>query len=164
MDLFDDFRDFVLLLNEHGVDYMVVGGYALAMHGQPRYTGDLDIWIDVSENNATLMETVINDFGMGSLGLVADDFLRAGYITQIGHPPLRIDILNDIDGLTFAEARENRQVIEVDGIEIFYIGLHDFIRNKQASGRKQDMADIREIKRKLKQSPDSPAQSRGRRR
>lgn len=150
MNLFEDFRDFVSLLNEYGVDYMVVGGYALAMHGQPRYTGDLDIWIDISENNATLMEAVIKDFGMGSLGLVANDFLKPGYITQIGHPPLRIDILNDIDGLTFAEAKENRQVLDVDGLDVFYIGLHDFIKNKQASGRKQDLADIKEIKRKSK--------------
>ncbi|SUJ17958.1 Uncharacterised protein [Sphingobacterium spiritivorum] len=129
---------------------MIVGGYALAMHGQPRYTGDLDIWIDVSEHNAALMVNVIHDFGMGSLGLVEEDFLRPGYITQIGNPPLRIDILNDIDGITFSEAKENRQVIEVEDLKIFYIGVFDFIKNKEASGRPQDLIDIVEIKKKNK--------------
>jgi hypothetical protein len=83
-----DFLDFVQLLNTHDVEYMVVGGYALAFHGKPRFTGDLDIWIEVSNDNARKMTQVIHDFGMGSLGLTQGDFLSPGIITQIGHPPL----------------------------------------------------------------------------
>lgn len=150
MLLAKDFEDFVTLLNKYKVQYMVVGGYALALHGKPRHTGDLDIWINISEHNAKLMLRVMKDFGMASLGLVVDDFLRPGYITQIGQPPLRIDILNNIDGIEFGEAIKNVQQIETDGLNISYIGLHDFIRNKQASGRKQDLADIKEIQNKVK--------------
>ena len=97
MILEKDFEDFVVLLNKYHVDYMVVGGYALAFHGKPRHTGDLDIWIDISSNNAEKMLLVIAEFGMASLGIEKDDFLRKGIITQIGYPPLRIDILNEID-------------------------------------------------------------------
>jgi predicted nucleotidyltransferase len=145
MTLAKDFEDFVDLLNAHHVEYMVVGGYALALHGKPRHTGDLDIWINISEKNAQRMEQVINDFGLSSLGLAKGDFLKPGYITQIGQPPLRIDILNNIDGLEFEEARKNIQQIEVDGLQISYIGLQDFIHNKKISGRHKDLADIEEI-------------------
>jgi hypothetical protein len=88
MTLDKDFEDFVLLLNKYHVDYMVVGGYALAFHGKPRHTGDLDIWIDISDNNAQGMINVINEFGLASLGLQKEDFLQQGIITQIGYPPL----------------------------------------------------------------------------
>jgi len=152
MTLAPDFEDFVALLNEHQVEYMVVGGYALALHGKPRHTGDLDIWINISERNASLMVEVIKDFGMASLGLREEDFLKPGYITQIGQPPLRIDILNNIDGLEFEDARKNVQQIEADGLQISYIGLHDFISNKQASGRRQDLVDIKEVQKKVQVS------------
>ena len=101
MELFNDFRDFIHLLNQHGVEYLVVGGYALAFHGKPRHTGDLDIWINISETNAVKMVTVLDKFGVSSLGLSKADFLKEGYVSQIGYPPLRIDILNSIDGISF---------------------------------------------------------------
>ena len=146
MILAQDFEDFVELLNVNKVDYMVVGGYALAFHGKPRHTGDLDIWINISESNAKKMVKVVNDFGMSSLGLAKEDFLKPGYVTQIGYPPLRIDILNEIDGVTFNEAIQNMQkVISEDGNEIAYIGLKEFIVNKQASGRKKDISDIKKF-------------------
>ena len=104
MTLAQDFEDFVKLLNKHKVAYMVVGGYALAFHGKPRHTGDLDIWINISEENAKRMLQVLKDFGMSSLGFQKEDFLKPGYVTQIGYPPLRIDILNNIDGVEFSEA------------------------------------------------------------
>lgn len=149
MTLDQDFEDFVQLLNQHSVDYMVVGGYALAFHGKPRHTGDLDIWIDLSETNAEKMCAVIADFGMASLGLQTEDFLESGAITQIGYPPLRIDILNEIDGVNFKEAYPNKLVIDVDGLPVNYISLDDLIQNKQASGRHQDISDIKSLK-KLK--------------
>ncbi len=150
MTLAKDFEDFVALLNKHGVEYMVVGGYALAFHGKPRHTGDLDIWINISAQNAEKLLIVIQEFGLASLGLEKTDFLNSGYITQIGYPPLRIDILNNIDGLEFKEAFKNKETIDVDGLLINYIGLHDFITNKKASGRSQDLTDIKEIEKKGK--------------
>lgn len=149
MTLATDFEDFLKLLNDFKVEYMVVGGYALAFHGKPRHTGDLDIWININEKNAGKMVKVINAFGMKSLGLGKSDFLRSGYITQIGYPPLRIDILNHIDGLEFNEAKKEMQVIDTDGLLVNYIGLHDFVKNKLASGRSQDLSDIKEIKKQL---------------
>lgn len=147
MILEKDFEDFIRLLNKHQVKYMVVGGYALALHGKPRHTGDLDIWINISEDNATRLLKVIKEFGLSSLGLQKGDFLEAGYITQIGYPPLRIDILNNIDGVSFDEAAPHMQSVEIEeGFVICYIGLSDFLKNKKASGRKQDLADIKEIK------------------
>jgi len=145
MTLDKDFEEFVFILNSHAVDYMVVGGYALAFHGKPRHTGDLDIWIDLSEINAQKMVTVFDDFGMASLGMDTADFLQKGGITQIGYPPLRIDILNEIDGIDFADAYPNKLVIDVDGLPVNYIGLDDLIKNKQKSGRKQDISDVDQL-------------------
>ena len=149
MTLDNNFEDFVGLLNKHKVEYLIVGGYALAFHGKPRHTGDLDIWIDVSENNASKMVAVINEFGMESLGLQKEDFLETGGITQIGYPPLRIDILNQIDGIIFNEAYQNKLIIDIEGLMINYIGLDDLIKNKTASGRSQDLTDLKTL-RKLK--------------
>jgi hypothetical protein len=147
MILEKDFEDFVKLLNKYKVAYMIVGGYALALHGKPRHTGDLDIWIDISEDSAAKLVLVLHEFGMGSIGLEKEDFLKPGFMSQIGYPPLRIDILNSIDGVSFADAISNMQIIRLENDLILnYIGLNDFLINKQASGRKQDLADIREIK------------------
>ena len=147
MILEKDFEDFLKLLNKYNVAYMIVGGYALALHGKPRHTGDLDIWIDVSEDNAAKLVLVLHEFGMGSIGLEKEDFLKPGFMSQIGYPPLRIDILNSIDGVSFADATKGMQIIHLDDdLFLNYIGLDDFLTNKQASRRKQDLADIREIK------------------
>ncbi|HKG08120.1 MAG TPA: nucleotidyltransferase [Pedobacter sp.] len=146
MTLAEDFEDFIKLLNLHGVEYMVVGGYALAFHGKPRHTGDLDIWINISEDNALRMLRVVNDFGLKSLGFSKSDFLTEGLISQIGYPPLRIDVLNLIDGVKFEEAFRELQRIELeDGLSINYIGLNDLIKNKQASGRRQDRTDVKTL-------------------
>jgi predicted nucleotidyltransferase len=153
MILEKDFEDFVKLLNKHEVKYMVVGGYALALHGKPRHTGDLDIWINISEDNAGRLMKVINEFGLSALGLQKADFLEPGYITQIGYPPLRIDILNNIDGMEFEDAISGMQTLKADDdFAICYIGLNDFLKNKRASGRKQDLADIKEIKKLIDKS------------
>jgi predicted nucleotidyltransferase len=146
MTLAQDFEDFVKLLNKHQVDYLIVGGYALAFHGKPRHTGDLDIWINSSESNAEKLVNVIQEFGLASLGLTKSDFMQKGYVTQIGYPPLRIDILNTIDGVKFENAYPNKLLVDVNGIEVRYIGLKEFIENKTASGRSQDIADLKEIK------------------
>ena len=163
MILARDFEDFIKLLNLHNVEYMVVGGYALAIHGKPRHTGDLDIWINISENNAELMLKVLKDFGLASMSFTKEDFLKPGFVSQIGYPPLRIDILNTIDGITFEEAVKNMNSIELgNDFKINFIGLNDFVKNKQAVGRIQDLADIREIK-KLQAVKKVPKQKRGKR-
>lgn len=128
MTLDKNFGDFLALLNRYGVTYMVVGGYALAFHGKPRHTGDLDIWIDLSDDNARKMVQVLNDFGMSSLGLNKIDFIQKGGITQIGYPPLRIDIINEIDGIDFSEAYANKLIIDIDSLPVNFIGLSDFIK------------------------------------
>ncbi|MBN9382507.1 MAG: nucleotidyltransferase [Chitinophagaceae bacterium] len=145
MELNKDFVEFLDLLNKHQVDYMVVGGYALALHGKPRQTGDLDIWIDIGEANAAKMQQVIKDFGFGGLGIKEEDFLRENAIIQLGYPPVRIDILNAIDGVQFKEALAHRLNEKVEGVVIPFIGKEDFIKNKRASGRSQDLTDIKEI-------------------
>jgi predicted nucleotidyltransferase len=146
MTLAQDFEDFIKLLHKNEVDYLVVGGYALAFHGKPRHTGDLDIWINNSEANAEKLLLAIADFGLSSLGLTKSDFMQEGYVTQIGYPPLRIDLLNSIDGVKFEDAFQNRLSVDVNGFNVNYIGLKEFIQNKTASGRSQDLADLKEIK------------------
>lgn len=130
MTLDPDFEDFIQFLNQYEVDYMIVGGYAMAFHGSPRYTGDLDIWIDISESNAEKMLLVINAFGFSSLGFKKEDFLKENLINQIGYPPLRIDILTNIDGIDFKEAYTQKQVIEIEDLKANYIGLRDLIQSK----------------------------------
>lgn len=161
MILAKDFEDFIALLNKYKVEYMVVGGYAMAFHGKPRYTGDLDIWINISDKNAEKMLRVLNAFGMGSLGFEKEDFLQSGYISQIGYPPLRIDLLNNIDGVDFQEAYGNRQKIVEGDLEISYIGIQELLANKLASGRKMDIADVQEIKKIIPQKSQQPKKSKG---
>jgi len=141
-----DFRDFIELLNEHQVDYMIIGAHALAYHGRPRHTGDLDIWIKPSGENASKMIVVLDDFGFGSLGLKEQDFLKDNYVTQLGYPPLRIDILNAISGVGFDEAYSNKIEGDVDGLKINFINVEEFIRNKEATGRQKDLGDIASLR------------------
>ena len=143
-----DFIEFIELLNAYNVEYMVIGAHALAFHGRPRHTGDLDIWINPSIENAERMLKVIDEFGFASLGLKKEDFQNDNYVTQLGYPPLRIDILNAISGVEFGEAYSNRINTEVDGLQINFINIDDFIANKKASGRKKDLGDIASLKRK----------------
>jgi len=144
-----DFTDFIQLLNDHHVRYMVVGAHAFSFHGRPRHTGDLDIWIKPDADNARKMVEVIADFGFAPLGLAESDFLRENYVTQLGYPPLRINILNAISGVDFDEAYSARIDTEIDGLQISFISVHDFIRNKQSSGRAKDLGDIESLE-KLK--------------
>lgn len=146
MNLEPDFKDFVELLNKHKVEYMVIGGYALAFHGEPRFTGDLDIWIDCTEKNAGKMVTVMKDFGAAALGFTKADFLNERIIKQIGQPPLRIDILGEIDGVKYANAVKDKQIFKSGKLEIPFIGVRDFIRNKEAVGRKKDLDDVKKLK------------------
>jgi hypothetical protein len=141
-----DFIDFIELLNKHEAAYMVVGAHALTYHGRPRHTGDLDIWIQPSETNAAKIVNVLDDFGFSSLGLTEADFLKDNYVTQLGYPPLRIDILNVISGVEFDLAYMNKVTGEVDGLTVNFINIPDFIKNKEATGRAKDLGDIEAIR------------------
>lgn len=145
MVLHQDFRELLKLLNENNVDYLVVGAFALGFFGAPRSTGDIDIWIRVSEDNAKRMEKTLNDFGLISLGYKATDFLDKDSIIQLGVPPVRVDIIMSISGVEFDEAFQNKNVVESKGTKINYISKEDFIKNKRASGRLKDLADIESL-------------------
>ena len=140
-----DFREFIALLNAHEVEYLIVGGYAVAFHGYPRYTKDLDIWIKSSELNAVKMISVLKEFGFESLSLRFEDFTIPGQTIQLGYPPARIDIVTSIDGVEFQNAFLNKVIIEDSGLMINYIDLENLKRNKRASGRKQDLADLENL-------------------
>jgi hypothetical protein len=124
----DDFVDFITLLNLHQVEYMIVGAHALAFHGRPRHTGDLDIWIKPSFENAEKMVIVLKDFGFDSLGLEKEDFLKENYVTQLGYPPLRIDILNTISGVNFDDAYKGKIVGQYENLDISFINIADLLQ------------------------------------
>ena len=140
-----DFKEFIELLNAHNVQYLIVGGYALAFHGHPRYTKDIDVWIATNPENALRMLNVLKDFGFASLSLSQQDFLEQDNIIKIGFPPNRIDILTSVDGIQFADSVSESSIIKVDGIAIHLIGIHKLIENKTASGRLQDLADVEKL-------------------
>ena len=150
MTLDPDFEDFIKLLNQYEVEYMIIGGYAMAFHGRPRYTGDLDIWINISEYNAKKMLKVLEEFGFSSLNFREEDFMKENLINQIGYPPLRIDILTSIDGINFKDAYPQKQVIIIEDFSANYIGLNELIQNKNASGRQQDLVDVKTLQRNTK--------------
>jgi len=140
-----DFKEFVQLLINNKVEYLVVGGYAVGIHGHPRYTGDLDIWLNPTEENANKILTSLNEFGFSSFGLSHSDFCKEGTIIQLGYPPLRIDLLTSIDGVTFEECYKNRKEVEIEDIIVYFIGYNDLIKNKKESGRLRDLDDINNL-------------------
>ena len=137
-----DFKEFAGCLDAQGVEYLVVGGYALAAHGHPRFTGDIDFWIRPTEHNLTLLLRALS--GFGSLGLGVGDFTQ-GTVVQLGQPPRRIDLLTDIDGESFDECFARREQVELGGVILNIIGLEDIKANKRASGRLKDLADLESL-------------------
>lgn len=142
MHLDRDFRGLLECLAVREVRYLVVGGYAVAAHGHPRYTGDLDVWVWTDPGNAAQLLDALEDLGFGSLGLAVDDFSSPGRVVQLGYPPVRVDLLTSVDGVDFLECHERRLDLDVDGVAVPFIGLDDLRRNKAASGRPQDLADL----------------------
>lgn len=142
MELDPDFKEFLQSLNENNVRYLVIGGYALAFHGHPRYTKDLDIWIGMDEANAAKVVQALSDFGFASLELKSEDFLEPDTVIQLGYPPSRIDLLVGLDGADFDESYTQRQVETIEGIQITVIDRANLVLLKRAAGRPQDLADI----------------------
>ncbi len=142
MHLDRDFSEFIECLRAREVRFLVVGGYAVAAHGHPRYTGDLDVWLLVGSENAMRLLRALEDFGFGAVGLTVDDFMWSGRVVQLGYPPFRIDLLTSADGVQFDDCWDERLEIVVDGVPVPFIGLEDLRRNKTATGRPQDVADL----------------------
>ena len=142
METQKDFKELLELLNKHNVAFMIVGGYALAFHGAPRYTGDIDIYVRADHDNATRIIAALKEFGFGFLGLTTKDFDTTNKVTQLGVPPVRIDILTSISGVTWNEAILNQCTGVYGDTPVLYLGKKEFITNKRATGRHKDLADI----------------------
>jgi predicted nucleotidyltransferase len=140
-----DFKEFIQSLNDNGVRYLVVGGYAVALHGYPRYTKDIDIWVDMTPENASNILKALNQFGFGSLGVKEAEFTVPDQMLQLGYPPGRIDILTTLPGVEFPECYAARMVVEIDGIPVNFIDLENLKKNKKATGRHQDLADLENL-------------------
>ena len=140
--LHPDFRDMLSCLKGAGVEFIVVGAYALAAHGRPRATGDMDIWVRNSPENAQKIIGALAEFGAPLTNLSADDFTAPDLIVQFGVEPCRIDLLTGVDGLGFDEAWGNKLAITVDGLEIYVLSRADLLKNKIAAGRAKDSGDI----------------------
>lgn len=145
VNLNHDFQEFVELFVAHEVQFLVVGGYALAAHGHPRYTKDLDVWVWLGPENSQRIIAAIEEFGFGDLGLSAEDFQEPDVMVQLGHEPQRIDILTYASGLDFHEAYKNRVYFTIGDIQVPFISIDDFRTNKLATGRPRDIADASEL-------------------
>jgi hypothetical protein len=137
-----DFVDLLRAFVAADVRFLIVGAYALALHGRPRATGDLDVWIDATPENAPRVMRALATFGAPLHDVSVEDFSRAGIVYQIGLPPGRIDILTQLTGITFADAWPDRQRGRFGDIDVDFIGREAFIRNKRATGRTRDLGDI----------------------
>ncbi len=142
MEVEQDFRELLALFNARQVDFLIVGAYALAFYGVPRYTGDLDILIRPDSKNAERVLKALQDFGFGSLNLAVEDFVGSDKVVQLGIAPVRIDILMSLSGVSWEEIFPNRLAGTYADLSVYYIGKAEFIRNKRATGRKKDLADL----------------------
>ena len=137
----NDFKELLALLNSHKVDYIIVGAYALALHGHPRFTGDLDIYVKPDPQNASQILATLKEFGFGSLELEEKDFTEPHRVIQLGMPPVRIDLLTSLTGLTWDDVVASQQEGELGGVPVFFLGKSEYVRNKKALGRHKDIAD-----------------------
>ena len=142
MKLERDLKEFIELLNAHEVRYLVVGAHALAFHGRPRYTGDIDFFVDSSPENAQRINTALQEFGLIDIDLNAADFTTPDMVVQLGVEPNRVDIMTSISGVMFGEAWDSRAPGELDGLPVQFISKELLRRNKAAVARKQDLADL----------------------
>jgi hypothetical protein len=142
MEVQPDFKELLALFNDHCVSYLIVGGYALAFHGAPRFTGDLDILIKPDHENASRIVAALDAFGFASLGLTESDFEQPDQVIQLGVAPVRIDLITSITGVSWDEAFTGKIVSSYGDVPVHYIGRQQFVLNKRATGRKRDLADL----------------------
>ena len=140
--LSNDLREFIRLLNTKSVKYVIVGAWALAFYGRPRYTGDLDIFVARDEENADKLMDVLQAFGFSAAGITKDDLLRPDYVIQLGRAPNRIDLLTGISGVTFNEAWNGREPGDISGTTVHFLSRDLLIKNKLAANRPKDRADV----------------------
>ena len=145
MEVQKDFKRLLELLNGHKVEYMIVGAYALAYHGAPRFTGDIDIFVHLSPENAQKILSALADFGFGSLNLTINDFQNPDSVVQLGVPPVRIDIITSITGVTWEEANKGKIKGLYGNVPVCFLGREQYIINKRATGRKKDLADLESL-------------------
>jgi hypothetical protein len=145
MKVSQDFEELFGLLNKNQVKYLVVGGYAYAVHVEPRFTKDLDLFVRRERANAENIITTLKEFGFGSLNLKTRDFLEPDQIIQLGHPPLRVDILTSISGVEFEEAWQNKITGKYGNHDVYFIGKKELKKNKKASGRESDQEDLKKL-------------------
>jgi predicted nucleotidyltransferase len=145
IELHPDFKDFLRLLNSYDVRYLLVGGYAVGYHGYPRATGDMDIWIEMSEANSKKVASAFRDFCMPKEAISEGLFLETNKVIRMGVPPVRLEVITSASGVEFNECYSNREVVELDGIPINFISLEDLKKNKSAAGRHKDLADIEHL-------------------
>jgi len=146
MQLSKDLREFVELLNSRKIKYLLVGGHAVAFHGHPRYTGDVDFLIDTSPENAAQVAAAVSDFGFGSLGLKEGDFRETEMVIQLGRAPNRIDLLTSVAAVSFEEAWKTRVQASLDGLPVWVISKDLLVQNKLAAARPQDLADVAKLR------------------
>ncbi len=146
MELSKDVLEFIQLLNQKRVRYLVIGGWAVSLHSKPRFTKDIDILIHRVPENAFRMMEVIEAFGFSSLEIAEEDFLKPGFIIQLGVEPNRIDIITEVVGVTFSEAYQDRVEVRHLGTPISLISRKDLIANKEATGRDQDLVDVKALR------------------
>lgn len=142
MEIQSDFKDLFALFNKHQINYLIVGGYALAFHGAPRMTGDIDLFVEPSRENARKILKALKEFGFSGTGLKIEDFNQPERVVQLGVPPVRVDILTSLSGVSWKHAYQSRENGQYGDIDVFYIGKAAFLANKKAIGRKKDAADI----------------------
>jgi hypothetical protein len=149
--LHEDFRDLLVLFADVGVEFVIVGAYALALHGAPRASGDIDLFVRATPGNAERVFAALARFGapLEAAGIGVSDFASPGVVYQIGLPPRRIDVLTEISGVTFDEVWESRMTTELEGRSVSFIGRTALVKNKQATGRPQDVADVARLQRFL---------------
>ena len=143
----NDYKDILLKLSDRKVKFLLVGAYAMAVHGYPRSTMDIDLWIMPDPKNAVLVLNALDDFGAPIGELNAEDLQKEEIIFQIGVAPRRIDILTSIDGLKFEDAFLNSQTIDIEGIPVHVLSIPDLIKNKRSTGRTKDLADAQDLER-----------------
>lgn len=143
MELPQDWSEFLSLLVGQKVRFLLIGGHAMAAHGAPRFTGDLDVWVQPGKRNAERVMKALVAFGFGSVkGLSDADFASPGTVVALGHPPMRIDLLTSVSGVTFERAWRRRRSATIGGVRLSVIGVEDLIANKRAAARPKDLVDV----------------------
>lgn len=142
MGIHPDFRELLASFNARGVEYLLVGAHALAFHGAPRLTGDLDVWVRPTPSNARRVTAALADFGFGDLGLTNEDFEVPDQVVQLGYPPVRVDLMTSLSGVSWDDAWRGRQPSVLDDVPVAFLGRTQLVANKRATGRRKDLADL----------------------